>query len=143
MVNTEKLLAYVEAAGTTWEALTADIGGIPSDLHEFAELFERDASVNTLATLIDYLNIPAADVGLVFFAPVEFDENEEAHLTELEDPEDVIVDRMRGMHSALKEEGAELFRIFSMLGVRERHDLMSAAFELEEKAGAAGRTAAE
>lgn len=106
MVNTEKLLAYVEAAGTTWEALTADIG-------------------------------------LVFFAPVEFDENEEAHLTELEDPEDVIVDRMRGMHKTLKEEGAELFRIFSTLGVRERHDLMSAAFELEEKAGAAGRTAAE
>lgn len=143
MVNTEKLLAYVEAAGTTWEALTADIGGITADLHEFAELFERDASVNILATLIDYLNIPSADVGLVFFPPVEFDENEEPHLTELKDPEDILVDRMRGMHKLHKDDVCELVRIFSALGMRERHSLLSTAFELEEKAGTAGRTAAE
>lgn len=143
MVNTEKLLAYVEAAGTTWEALVADVGGIDEDLQEFAELFENDASVNTLALLIDYLNIPAADVGLVFFAPVNFDENEEPHLAELQEPEDVVADRMRDMQQPIKEEAAELFRIFCSLDVRSRHELMSAAFSIEERAGVTEGTATE
>ena len=143
MVNTEKLLAYVEAAGTTWEALTADIGGIPTDLQEFAETFEDDITANHITVIANACKIPSCQIGPVFFAPAWYDDEEKPHLDELEDPGDVILDLMRVMHELHKEDACELVRIFSTLGMRERHKLMSTAFAIEEKAGAAGRAVAE
>lgn len=145
MVNTEKLLAYIEAAGTTWEEIARDAGHYPDTIQKFASTFANEATADDVLDLVVRLEIPACQVGLVFFAPecYKLDENGHPQPAELEDPEDVVADRMRDMQQPIKEEAAELFRIFCSLDVRSRHELMSAAFSIEERAGVAEGTATE
>lgn len=76
MVNTEKLNTYVKKSGLSWAEHVRDIGGIPEDVETFAETFEDEASADTVSVLIAALSIPASDVGPVFFAPAEYDEND-------------------------------------------------------------------
>ena len=117
MVNTEKLNAYIAKAGTTWEGLREEIG-LPETVEQFADEFETETSVDTLTCLTIALNIPANQIGLVFFAPAEYDEYEQPRLSELEDYGDILSE------------------IFHGLSVKLKHKLIDEAYRLQDAAAA-------
>ena len=69
MVNTEKLSGYLKKAGQTWEAIVDNCGGLPATLQEFAETFDEHAKAEDVVLIAGEANIPACQIGLVFFAP--------------------------------------------------------------------------
>lgn len=114
MVNIEKLSKYIAKAGTTWETIAQDCGGLPETLEIFAETFENDAKAEDVAVIADALQIPAHQIGLVFFAPEEYDQSERPQL------------------AALKDFGDAVAEIFAGLSVKSRTKLLSLAYELQE-----------
>ena len=114
MVNTEKLSKYIAKAGTTWEEIAQDCGGFPETLEIFAENFENDAKAEDIVLIASKARIPSCQIGLVFFAPEEYDHSERPQLAELKDSGDAVAE------------------IFSGLSVKSRTKLLSLAFELQE-----------
>lgn len=114
MVNTEKLSKYIAKAGTTWEEIVRNFGSLPETLEIFAENFENDAKAEDIALIASEARIPAHQIGLVFFAPEEYDQSERPQL------------------AALKDFGDAVAEIFAGLSVKSRTKLLSLAYELQE-----------
>ena len=113
MVNTEKLSKYIEKAGTTWEALVNNFGGLPATLQRFAETFDEKAKAEDVYLIASELKIPACQIGLVFFAHEQYGDDGHPHLAELRD-------------------GDAMAEIYAGLSVKSRTKLLSLAFELQE-----------
>lgn len=113
MVNTEKLSKYIEKAGTTWEALVNNVGGLPTTLQRFAETFDEKAKAEDVYLIASELKIPAYQIGLVFFAPEQCGDDGYPCLAELRD-------------------GDAMAEIYAGLSVKSRTKLLSLAFELQE-----------
>ena len=113
MVNTAKLNAYIEKAGTTWEKLAKDGGGLPDTLQNFADYFPLNASADDVVWLADRLEIPSYQIGLVFFAPEEYGNETYPHLVELRD-------------------GDAMAEIYAGLSLKSRAKRLSLAFELQD-----------
>lgn len=113
MVNTEKLSKYIAKAGTTWEEIAQDCGGLPATLQSFAEKFEEKAKAEDIVLIASKARIPAYQIGLVFFAPEEYGLETHPHLVELRD-------------------GDAMAEIYAGLSVKSRTKLLSLAFELQE-----------
>ena len=118
MVNTAKLKNYIDKANRSWFEIEKDIGGLPLSMEEFAEKFESDISANQITVIAEYCKIPASQIGLVFFAPAWYDEDERPHLDDLNEFDDVLAD------------------IFHGLSVRSRTKLMGEAFKLQDQEAA-------
>lgn len=114
MVNTEKLSKYIEKAGTTWEALVKNFGGLPATLQRFAETFDEKAKAEDVYLIASELKIPAHQIGLVFFAPEQYDDDGHPQL------------------APLKEAGDGMVEVFASLSVRSQTKVLSLAFELQE-----------
>ena len=118
MVNTAKLNAYIEKAGTTWEELAKDGGGFPDTLQNFADYFLLNASADDIEWLAERLGIPSYQIGLVFFAPEEYGNEERPHLAEL------------------KDFGDALAELFHGLSVKSRVKLIGEAFKIQDEEAA-------
>ena len=114
MVNTEKLSKYIEKAGTTWEALVNNFGGLPATLQRFAETFGEKAKAEDVYLIASELKIPAYQIGLVFFAPEQYGDDGHPQL------------------APLKEAGDGMVEVFASLSVRSQTKVLSLAFELQE-----------
>ncbi len=117
MVNTAKLNEYVEKSGRSWAEHAREIGGIPENMQTFAENFENEASADDVSSLVSALNIPACQIGLVFFAPAEYGEGGPRLAT-------------------LKDFGDALAELFHGLSVKSRVKLMGEAFRLQDEEAA-------
>lgn len=120
MVNTAKLNEYVVKSGRSWAEHARDIGGIPEDIEVFAEHFEdfeNGTTADDVSALVAALDIPACQIGLVFFAPAEYGEGGPRLAT-------------------LKDFGDALAELFHGLSVKSRVKLMGEAFRLQDEEAA-------